>query len=32
MQIKGEPLNWIGDNQRKGISAALGVTFSAGPQ
>jgi len=32
MQIKGEPLDWIGDNQRIGISAAPGVTISAGPQ
>jgi hypothetical protein len=32
MQIKGEPLDWIGDNQRKGISAAPGVTIPAGPQ
>ncbi len=32
MQIKGEPLDWIGDNQRKGISAAPGVTIHAGPQ
>jgi renalase len=32
MQIKGEPLDWIGDNQRKGISAAPGVTIHSGPQ
>jgi renalase len=31
MQIKGEPLDWIGDNQRKGISEAPGVTIHAGP-
>jgi renalase len=32
MQVKGEPLDWIADNQRKGISAAPGVTIHAGPQ
>jgi renalase len=31
MQIKGEPLDWIGDNQRKGISEAPGITVHAGP-
>ena len=31
MQIKGEPLDWIGDNQRKGISEAPAVTIHAGP-
>jgi renalase len=32
MQIKGEPLDWIGDNRRKGISEAPAVTVHAGPQ
>jgi renalase len=32
MQIKGEPLDWIGDNRRKGISAAPAVTVHAGPE
>jgi renalase len=32
MQIKGEPLDWIGDNQRKGISGAPGITVHAGPE
>jgi renalase len=32
MQIKGEPLDWIGDNQRKGISQAPGITVHAGPE
>jgi len=32
MQIKGEPLDWIGDNRRKGISEAPAVTAHAGPQ
>ncbi len=31
IQIKGEPLDWIGDNQRKGISEAPGITVHAGP-
>jgi predicted NAD/FAD-dependent oxidoreductase len=31
MQIKGEPLDWIGDNQCKGISEAPGITVHAGP-
>ena len=31
VQIKGEPLDWIGDNQRKGISEEPGVTVHAGP-
>lgn len=32
MQIKGEPLDWIGDNRRKGISSAPAVTIHAGPE
>ena len=32
MQIKGEPLDWIGDNQRKGISGAPAITVHAGPR
>jgi renalase len=32
MQIKGEPLDWIGDNRRKGISEAPAVTVHAGPK
>ena len=32
MQIKGEPLDWISDNRRKGISEAPAVTVHAGPQ
>jgi len=32
MQIKGEPLDWIGDNRRKGISEARAVTLHAGPK
>ena len=31
MQVKGEPLDWISDNQRKGISEAPGITIHAGP-
>ncbi len=31
VQIKSEPLDWIGDNQRKGISEEPGVTIHAGP-
>jgi predicted NAD/FAD-dependent oxidoreductase len=32
MQIKGEPLDWIGDNQRKGISDLPAITVHAGPK
>ncbi len=32
MQIKAEPLDWIGDNRRKGISEAPAVTVHAGPE
>jgi renalase len=32
MQIKGEPLDWIGDNRRKGISAVPAITIHAGPE
>ena len=31
VQVKGEPLDWIGDNRRKGISEAPAVTVHAGP-
>jgi renalase len=31
VQIKGEPLDWIGDNRRKGISAVPAITVHAGP-
>lgn len=32
VQIKDEPLDWIGDNHRKGISADPAVTIHAGPR
>jgi renalase len=32
VQIKGEPLDWISDNKRKGISEAPGLTIHAGPE
>jgi renalase len=32
VQIKGEPLDWISDNRRKGISGAPGITIQAGPE
>ncbi|MDQ3567320.1 MAG: FAD-dependent oxidoreductase [Actinomycetota bacterium] len=32
MQIRGEPLDWISDNQIKGISESPGITIHAGPK
>jgi predicted NAD/FAD-dependent oxidoreductase len=32
MQIKDEPLDWIGDNRRKGISEVPAITVHAGPR
>lgn len=32
MQVKGEPLDWISDNRRKGISEAQAITIHAGPR
>ncbi|MBA2535274.1 MAG: FAD-dependent oxidoreductase, partial [Rubrobacter sp.] len=32
MQVKDEPLDFIGDNQRKGISSVPAVTIHAGPE
>ncbi len=32
LQIKGEPLDWISDNRRKGISSAPALTVQAGPE
>jgi predicted NAD/FAD-dependent oxidoreductase len=32
VQIKGEPLDWISDNRRKGISDAPALTIHGGPQ
>lgn len=32
MQIKGEPLDWIGDNYQKGISQQPALTIHAGPE
>lgn len=32
VQIKGEPLDWIGDNARKGISGRPALTIHAGPK
>jgi renalase len=32
LQIAGEPLSWVADNQRKGVSPVPAVTIHAGPQ
>lgn len=32
VQIKGEPLDWISDNKRKGVSEAPAITIHAGPK
>ncbi|MGI8541120.1 MAG: NAD(P)/FAD-dependent oxidoreductase [Rubrobacteraceae bacterium] len=32
VQIKGEPLDWISDNERKGVSEAPAITIHAGPK
>ena len=32
VQIKGEPLDWIGDNYQKGISHTNGITIHGGPE
>ena len=32
MQVKGEPIDFIGDNQRKGISEVPAMTIHAGPE
>lgn len=32
VQIKGEPLDWVGDNRQKGVSEVPAVTIHAGPE
>jgi renalase len=32
LQIAGEPLSWVADNQKKGVSPLPAVTIHAGPQ
>jgi predicted NAD/FAD-dependent oxidoreductase len=32
VQIKGEPLDWVSDNRRKGISREPAITIHAGPR